>query len=104
MPIRLSTEQSDFSERFTAFLGSKREASVDVQDQVAAIIADVRARGDRALIDLSRTFDRVDLEVLGLRVTDAELDAALVSIPADTREALVFAKGRIESQDRKSVV
>ncbi|QRG06377.1 histidinol dehydrogenase [Xanthobacter dioxanivorans] len=97
MPIRLSTEQSDFSERFTAFLGSKREASVDVQDQVAAIIADVRARGDRALIDLSRTFDRVDLEVLGLRVTDAELDAALVSIPADTREALVFAKGRIES-------
>ncbi|MDI4665605.1 histidinol dehydrogenase [Xanthobacter autotrophicus] len=97
MPIRLTTEQPDFSERFTHFLGSKREASVDVQDQVAAIIADVRARGDDALIDLSRTFDRVDLEKLGLRVTDAELDAALASIPDETREALAFAKARIES-------
>ncbi|MCG5236981.1 histidinol dehydrogenase [Xanthobacter oligotrophicus] len=97
MPIRLITEQPDFPERFTTFLGSKREASVDVQEQVATIIADVRARGDEALIDLSRTFDRVDLAKLGLRVSDAELDAALASIPDETREALVFAKARIES-------
>ncbi|MDI4656894.1 histidinol dehydrogenase [Xanthobacter autotrophicus] len=97
MPIRLITEQPDFPERFTTFLGSKREASVDVQEQVATIIADVRARGDEALIDLSRTFDRVDLAKLGLRVSDAELDAALASIPDETREALVFAKTRIES-------
>ncbi|MFG1178900.1 histidinol dehydrogenase [Xanthobacter versatilis] len=97
MPIRLITEQPDFPERFTTFLGSKREASVDVQEQVATIIADVRARGDEALIDLSRTFDRVDLAKLGLRVTDAELDAALASIPPETREALAFAKARIES-------
>lgn len=96
MPIRLDTEDSDFAARFAEFLGSKREASVDVQDQVAAIIADVRARGDKALIDLSRTFDRVDLEALGIRVTDAEIDAALASIPAETREALEFAKARIE--------
>lgn len=97
MPIRLDTEHSDFPQRFADFLGSKREASVDVQDQVSAIIADVRARGDAALIDLSRKFDRVDLAALGLRVTDAELDAALASIPAETRAALEFAKGRIES-------
>ncbi|MET3353014.1 histidinol dehydrogenase [Xanthobacter autotrophicus] len=97
MPIRLITEQPDFPERFTTFLGSKREASVDVQEQVATIIADVRARGDDALVDLSRTFDRVDLAKLGLRVTDAELDAALASIPPETREALAFAKARIES-------
>ncbi|MFG1275891.1 histidinol dehydrogenase [Xanthobacter autotrophicus] len=97
MPIRLITEQPDFPERFTTFLGSKREASVDVQEQVATIIADVRARGDDALVDLSRTFDRVDLAKLGLRVTDAELDAALASIPPETREALSFAKARIES-------
>ncbi|MFS8037740.1 histidinol dehydrogenase [Xanthobacter sp. AM11] len=97
MPIRLSAEQPDFPERFTAFLGSKREASVDVQEQVAAIIADVRARGDAALVDFSRTFDRVDLEALGLRVSDAELDAALASIPEETRAALAFAKARIES-------
>ncbi|WP_454917793.1 histidinol dehydrogenase [Xanthobacter sediminis] len=97
MPIRLDTEHSDFAPRFAAFLGSKRETSVDVQDQVSAIIADVRARGDKALIDFSRTFDRVDLDTLGIKVTDAELDAALASIPAETRAALEFAKARIES-------
>lgn len=97
MPIRLSVDQPDFADRFAAFLGSKREASVDVQDQVAAIIADVRARGDAALVDFSRTFDRVDLAALGLRVSEAELDAALASIPEETRAALEFAKGRIES-------
>ncbi|MBN8917073.1 MAG: histidinol dehydrogenase [Rhizobiales bacterium] len=97
MPIRLTISQSDFPERFIDFLGSKREASVDVQDKVSAIIADVRARGDRALVDLSRTFDRVDLDALGIKVSDAELDAALASIPEETRAALDFAKARIES-------
>ncbi|MEP9356044.1 histidinol dehydrogenase [Xanthobacter sp. KR7-65] len=97
MPIRLTTQQADFSERFTDFLGSKRESSVDVQDKVAAIIADVRARGDRALVELSRTFDRVDLDALGIRVSDEELDAALASIPPETRAALDFAKARIEA-------
>ncbi|GLI23016.1 histidinol dehydrogenase [Xanthobacter flavus] len=97
MPIRLTISQPDFPERFIDFLGSKREASVDVQDKVSAIIADVRARGDRALVDLSRTFDRVDLDALGIKVSDAELDAALASIPEETRAALDFAKARIES-------
>ncbi|MGQ3674775.1 histidinol dehydrogenase [Xanthobacter sp. TB0139] len=97
MPIHLDTEQPDFSARFTEFLGSKRESAVDVQQQVAAIIADVRARGDKALVELSRTFDRVDLDALGLRVSEAELDAALASIDPKTRAALEFAKGRIES-------
>lgn len=97
MPIRLTLSQPDFPERFIDFLGSKREASVDVQDKVSAIIADVRARGDRALVDLSRTFDRVDLDALGIRVSDAELDAALASIPEETRAALDFAKARIEA-------
>ncbi len=97
MPIRLTISQPDFPERFIDFLGSKREASVDVQDKVSTIIADVRARGDRALVDLSRTFDRVDLDALGIKVSAAELDAALASIPEETRAALDFAKARIES-------
>ncbi len=97
MPIYLDTQKPDFPERFSQFLGSKREAAVDVQQQVAAIIADVRAHGDKALVELSRTYDRVDLATLGIRVTDAELDAALASIDAPTRQALEFAKTRIES-------
>jgi len=97
MPIRLDTSAADFPARFADLLGSKREASVDVQEQVAAIIADVKARGDTALIDLSRAFDRVDLAARGIRVSEAELDAALASIPAETRAALDFAKARIEA-------
>lgn len=97
MPIRLDTRSPDFADRFTELLGSKREASVDVAQQVAAIIADVRARGDAALIDFSRTFDRVDLSALGIRVSEAELDAAFASIPEETRAALDFAKARIEA-------
>ena len=97
MPIHLDTEQSAFAEGFTTFLASKREVSVDVNDKVAEIIADVRARGDAALIDYSRTFDRVDLAALGIRVSEAELDAALASIDATTRDSLTFAKARIEA-------
>ncbi|MFG1425739.1 histidinol dehydrogenase [Roseixanthobacter glucoisosaccharinicivorans] len=97
MPIRLHTQQSDFPAAFAAFLASKRETDSDVAAVVAQIIADIRARGDDALIEISARLDRVDLAALGLRVTDAEIDAALASIPAETREALEFAKARIFS-------
>ena len=69
MPLRLNTRDPGFAAAFDAFLAMKREASQDVDDSVRDIIADVRARGDDALIDLSRKFDRVDLAALGLRVS-----------------------------------
>ncbi len=62
MPLRLSTSDQDFEvHRFQALLGMKREASADVDQAVRGIIADVRARGDAALIDLSKKFDSIDL-------------------------------------------
>src|SRR5215212_4465120 len=76
MPIRLDSRSTDFAARFLAFLATKREASSDVDQAVRAIIADVRSNGDRALIELSRKFDRIDLDQVGLRVSAAELDAA----------------------------
>ena len=60
MPIRLDTRSADFGARFHAFLGTKREASQDVEAAVRAIVADVVARGDQALIELTRQFDRVE--------------------------------------------
>ncbi len=97
MPIRLDTRTPDFAADFTQFLSGKRESSADVASIVAGIIADVRENGDAALIALSKTFDRVDLERLGIRVSGAEIDAALASIPEDTLAALSFAKARIEA-------
>ena len=57
MPQFLSTTDPDFEARFTALLGAKREDSPDVDHIVADIIADVRARGDAAVIELTSKFD-----------------------------------------------
>ena len=88
MPLRLDARDADFAKAFQAFLGMKREVSQDVDDAVRAIIADVVARGDAALIDLSRKFDRLDLGALGIRVTDAEIDAILRLLGEDISQIL----------------
>jgi len=61
MPQFLDTREADFAPRFTALLEMKREDSPEVDDVVAGIIADVRARGDEAVIALTSRFDRLDL-------------------------------------------
>ena len=103
MPIRLDTRDADFSRRFAAFLATKREASQDVEDAVKAIIADVVARGDAALIELSRKFDRVDLAALGLRVAPDELAAATAACDAGALAALKLARERIEAYHRRQL-
>jgi histidinol dehydrogenase len=103
MPIRLDSRSKDFAAGFAAFLATKREAAADVEAAVRAILADVAARGDQALIDLSRKFDRVDLGRIGIRVAASELDRALAAVPAKARAALELAKERIESHHRKQL-
>src|ERR1700730_15681192 len=101
MPIRLDTQDKDFTARFDAFLTTKREVASDAEAAVRAIIADVVKRGDRALVELSKKFDRVDLQKIGIKVLPAEIDAAFASIDAKTRSALEFAKERIEAHHRR---
>src|SRR6516162_2456817 len=96
MPLRLDSQSADFPTRFRAFLGVKREATQDVE-AVRAIIADVRARGDRALIELTAKYDGVDLAKAGLRVTAAEINAADKSCDAEALAALKLARDRIEA-------
>src|ERR1041385_2385126 len=100
MPIRLDNRAADFAQKFRAFLETKREASADVEQAVRAIIADVAARGDAALIELTQKFDRVDLGRIGLRVTHAELDAATASCDREALGALNLARDRIEAYHR----
>src|SRR6186997_2129347 len=101
MPIRLDSRSADFAARFSAFLATKREISEDVEQAVRAIIADVRQNGDRALIELSRKFDRVDLDQTGLRVPDTELDAATAACDRRALDALKLARDRIEAYHRR---
>src|SRR5579862_1776951 len=95
MPFRLVTSASDFEPQFAALLASKREASLDVDQTVAAIIEDVRARGDEALAEYSLRFDRIDLTRLGVRVGDNEIGAAVAACERGTLAALELAHNRV---------
>jgi histidinol dehydrogenase len=103
MPIRLDSHAPDFAERFHLFLGAKREASEDVEAAVRAIIADVVARGDRALVELTRKFDRLDLDAVGIRVSAAEIAAAAGQCDPEALEALKLARDRIETYHRRQL-
>jgi histidinol dehydrogenase len=93
--IRLDTRDAGFEAGFAALLGQARETTEDVSGAVAAIIADVRARGDAALIDATRRFDRLALSAETLRVETSAVDAAVVSIPEPLMNALDIAATRI---------
>ncbi|RMH48097.1 MAG: histidinol dehydrogenase [Alphaproteobacteria bacterium] len=97
MPQILSTRDADFAQRFEALLSAKREDSPDVDSDVAAIIAEVRARGDSALIALTERFDRLRIEPGRLALSPAEIDAALARVPAAEAAALELAAGRIRA-------
>lgn len=96
MAIWLEQASDDFERRFAEFLTTKREVSEDVNAIVRAIIDDVRARGDEALVEYSKRFDRVDLNAVGLRVTEAEIDAAFAEVDESVVDALKLAAERIE--------
>ncbi len=103
MPIRLDARADDFVRRFAAFLATKRESAADVEAAARAIIADVAARGDTALVELTRKFDRAEFAAAALRVTPDEFDAALASCEAGARDALTLARDRIEAYHRRQV-
>ena len=101
MPLRLDSRSADFPARFAAFLGVKREAAADVEAAVRGILAEVRSGGDRALIELTAKFDRVDLGKIGLRVCAAEIEAAAKACDAKALDALRLARERIEAYHRR---
>jgi len=103
MAVWLKTADPDFEDRFTSLLAAKRESAADVNDVVAAIIARVRAEGDRALIDLTQTYDGLDLRKTGIRVAPAEIAAARAQVDAKTLVALKLAHDRILDHHRRQL-
>jgi histidinol dehydrogenase len=101
MPIRLDASAADFAERFRAFLSAKREAAADVEEAVRAIIADVRERGDRALVELTEKLDRADLDTASMRVTADEIEMAAAACDRRALDALTLARERIEAYHRR---
>jgi histidinol dehydrogenase len=95
MALRLDARDPEFERAFRSFLATKREASEDVDEAVRAIIGEVIARGDDAVIAYTRRFDGLDLTPQTLKVPDGEIDAALALCPADALDALKLAAERI---------
>ena len=97
MPQFLSTSDSDFDTRFTALLAAKREDSPDVDHIVAEIIADVRARGDAAVLELTAKFDRLELTAETMRFSPAEIAAQCAKVSDADTAALQLAADRIRA-------
>ncbi|MDH5797671.1 MAG: histidinol dehydrogenase [Paracoccaceae bacterium] len=103
MPQFLSTADADFEDRFSALLSAKREDSPDVDDTVAAIIGDVRARGDAAVIELTAKFDGHELTPDTLAFSADEIEEECSKVSQEDREALVMAAQRIREYHRRQL-
>jgi histidinol dehydrogenase len=103
MPIKLDQRDKGFEAEFTAFLGTKREVSEDVDKTVREIIANVRKDGDKAVISYTKQFDRLELTPETLRVTPDEIKAAYGAASKVTIEALKFARDRVESHHQRQM-
>ncbi|UAJ10939.1 histidinol dehydrogenase [Glacieibacterium megasporae] len=97
MPLRLDASAARFAQDFKALVDARRESDAGVSSDVAAIIADVRARGDAAVAELTAKFDRIDLTETGVEVSREEIAAARSSIAPDVLAALELAAERIRA-------
>lgn len=97
MPQFLSTLDKDFEPQFAALLAAKREDAPDVDATVAEIIADVRERGDEAVLALTAQHDRLVLTPETMAFSAAEIEAECAKVPSEEREALVLAADRIRA-------
>lgn len=103
MPQFLDAQSADFEAAFTALLNAKREDSPDVDAVVADIIADVRARGDAAVLELTEKFDRIALTTDTMRVTATEVEEAAAQVAPDVRAALELAADRITAYHNRQM-
>ncbi|HTP78299.1 MAG TPA: histidinol dehydrogenase [Rhizomicrobium sp.] len=103
MARRLDSRAPGFAAQFDALLNAKREEEEDVAQAVRAIIADVRARGDAALVELSNRFDKAGLTAATLRLPQADIDAAEAHCGKDALAALDVAANRIETYHRRQL-
>jgi histidinol dehydrogenase len=97
MPRELSTRAAGFEAAFAALLSAKREATAEIGREAAAILQAVRERGDAALAELTRRFDRFDPAAAGFAIGPAEVARARAAVPKETLAALELAAERIEA-------
>lgn len=100
MPVKFSTRDADFEARFQDLLGAKREVQEDLNNAVTAILNDVKARGDAAVLEYTKRWDRLDLTADSMAFTAEEIASAVAECDAETLDALKLAAARIEAFHR----
>ena len=103
MPTTLDSREPGFDDAFAALATNKRRAEAEVDGAVAAILADVRARGDEALIALTARFDGFEPTAASLRVPADEIAAAAAACAPEAMAALELAAGRIADYHRRQL-
>jgi histidinol dehydrogenase len=103
MARRLHGSDGTFDADFKKLLFAKREEEEDVAQVAKGIIADIRKRGDAALVEITNKFDRVSITAAGLKITAAEIDAALAKVTKEQRAAIETAATRIEAYHKRQL-
>ena len=101
MPIFLDFKDQEFEIIFQRLVSMKREDSPDVDQVVGSIISEVRKRGDAALIEFTKYFDRLDLTTQAMRISDGELEDCVAQVNIKERNALELAASRIREYHKK---
>ncbi|MGZ5936206.1 MAG: histidinol dehydrogenase [Rhizomicrobium sp.] len=103
MARRLDARAPGFAAQFDALLNAKREEDEDVAQVVRGIIAEIRARGDAALVELTNKFDKAGLTAATVRLPQADIDGAEGQCGKDALAALDVAAKRIEAYHRRQI-
>lgn len=103
MARRLNASDATFPQQFQDLLFTKREEEENVAAVVRGIVADVRKRGDTALVELTNKFDRASVTVETLKISAAEIEACLSKVSKEQLAAIETAASRIESYHRRQI-
>ncbi|GFO65304.1 histidinol dehydrogenase [Geomonas paludis] len=97
----LDIREADFQAKFDAIVERGEESGREVEEVVLGIISDVRKRGDEALIEYTRRFDRLECDAAGLEITEAEFAKAFAQVDEKDLAALKLAVERVARYHEK---
>lgn len=101
---RLSSQQTDFAGKLSQLLAFEETADEQLETTVASILADVKKRGDAAVLEYTRRFDRLPLlDAVAMELPQSELKAAFDALPSEQRSALEAAAERVTAYHRKQI-
>jgi len=103
VPLRLDASAPDFARAFERLVAAKRAVEENVDAAVAAIVADVKLRGDAALLEYTARFDRFGTTAAGLRLPDARIEQAMKLAPEKAMAALRVAAQRIAEYHKRQL-